>query len=1128
MSISFTCTSRKFVSVKAFFAFLLLLSGATAFAQITTSSISGLVVDPSGEPLIGVTVVAEHLPSGTRYGASTNATGRYFIPAVRVGGPFAVTATYTGYESVTREGIMTNLGVATNVNFEMLEAGNALSEVSVVASRNDIFSSDRTGTAQTFSREVVNSIPIIGSRSINDITKYNPNGDGRSFGAQDSRLNNFTIDGSVFNNGFGLGSESQAGGRTGSTAISLDAIEELQVNVAPFDVRQSGFVGSGINAITRSGNNDLQGSVYYMFRNNEPPHFAKDPIAAGNPVDIGQFQERILGARLGGAIIKNKLFYFVNYEQVRKTEPATSWVANGSTNPGQVTRVEKADLEELSDILRRNFGYETGPYEAFDNATNSDKFMARLDYNINDRNRLTLRYTHHNSVADVLISNSQSLGSGNRRTRFESMSYQNSGYLIGDNTRSIVAELNSTFGENLHNNFIIGYDLQNEDRQYKYNYPGNSNGLFPTIDILKDGATYISAGMDPFTPENQLNYGTFHVTNNVSVYKGNHTFVFGANYEYYKSNNNFFPGSHGVWIFNSFEDAKTALNAPNATVSPVNARFQYRYSALPEFASPLQVLQAHKFDLYAQDEYQITRNFRLSLGLRASIINFEDTGLSNPVVDDQQYTDPRLADPTNRDYRIFTGAMPKPNVLWEPRLGFNWNVKGKKATQIRGGTGIFTGRPPYVWVSNAIGNNGVLTGFIDQSNTNLYPFTPDPTRFRPETPTLPSTFDIATVDPNYKFPQVWKSVLAVDQKLPLAGIIASVELMYNKNVNAVNYFDANAKEPLKNFDGVDKRPQFHGSANNNRINANVSRAAVLTTTNEGYYQAATFKLELPSTRGVYAMAAYTRSEAKDIQSAGSIASGSWTGIRSVRGNNFPDLAFSDNDIPHRVVGLLGYRLEYGGRFGGATQISLGYVGTQSARINYTYNGDMNRDGINGNDLIYIPTAEELSSGAFKFEQFNQTYRDANGVNQTKTFTIADQQAAFEKFIQDDDYLRNRRGQYAERNGKLLPWLHQLDLSVVQEMFVYTGKKRNTIQLRADILNFGNLLNSDWGVGYRLRATSPLGYRSINANNEPVFRMVTYTPDASTNVPELLGDNLVRRATPFDVWTMQLGIRYIFD
>lgn len=1128
MSIAFTRTAFWAQPSKALIALLFLLSGATIFAQITNSSISGVVTDPSGEPLIGVTVVAEHMPSGTRYGAATNASGRYVIPAVRVGGPFTITATYTGYETVTREGIFTSLGVATNVNLELLETGTTLGEVSVVASRNDIFSSDRTGTAQTFSREVVNSIPVIGSRSINDITKYNANGNGRSFGAQDSRLNNFTIDGSVFNNGFGLGSEAQAGGRTGSTAISLDAIEEIQVNVAPFDVRQSGFVGSGINAITRSGNNELQGSVYYMFRNNEPPHFAKDPVAAGNPVTIGQFNEDIFGARLGGAIIKNKLFYFVNYEQVGKTEPATSWVANGSTTPGQVTRVEKADLEELSEILLRRFGYVTGPYEAFDNETSSQKFMARIDYNVNDRHRLTMRYTHHNSVADVLISNSQSLGSGNRRTRFESMSYQNSGYLIGDNTRSIVAELNSTFGSNIHNNFIVGYDYQNEDRQYKYSYPGNSNGLFPTIDILKDGATYISAGMDPFTPENLLNYGTFHVTNNLSVYKGNHTFVFGANYEYYKSNNNFFPGSHGVWIFNSFEDAKAALNSTDPNMSPVNARFQYRYSALPGFASPLQILKAHKFDLYAQDEYQVTRNFRLSLGVRASIINMEDTGLSNPVVDAQNYTDPRLSDPANRDYRIFTGAMPKTNVLWEPRLGFNWNVKGKKSTQIRGGSGIFTGRPPYVWISNAIGNNGVLTGFIDQSGTMNYPFTPDPTRFRPDTPMLPSTFDIAVIDPNYKFPQVWKNVLAVDQKLPFAGLIASVELLYNRNVNAVAYFDANAKEQLKTFNGPDTRPQYHGSSNANRINANVSRAAVLTNTNKGYYQAATFKLELPTTRGVYAMAAYTRSEAKDIQRAGSIASGSWTGIRSVRGNNFPDLAFSDNDIPHRVVGLLGYRLEYGGRFGGATQISLGYVGTQSARINYTYNGDMNRDGISGNDLIYVPTAEELANGAIKFEQFNRTYRDANNVQQTKTFTIADQQAAYEKFIQDDPYLNSRRGQYAERNGKLLPWLHQIDLSAVQEVFIYTGKKRNTIQLRADILNFGNLLNSDWGVGNRLRSTSPLGYRSINNNNEPVFRMVTYTPDASTNVPELLSDNLVKRATPFDVWTMQLGIRYIFE
>ncbi|MEZ4963969.1 MAG: carboxypeptidase regulatory-like domain-containing protein [Saprospiraceae bacterium] len=1104
-----------------------LLCGLSTFAQVTTSTITGLVTDSEGEGLVGATVVATHVPSGTRYGTATNALGRYTLPAVRVGGPFSVTVTYTGFEQEMRESIYTSLGTAANVDFQMREAGTALDEVTITANRSDIFSSERTGAATTFNKTLVTSLPAIGSRSINSITKYNPNGNGSSFGAQDSRLNNFTIDGSVFNNAFGLGTDAQAGGRTGSTAISLDAIEELQVNVAPFDVRQTGFVGSGINAVTRSGNNEFEGSVYAMYRKNDTSGVFNRTKIGDQKLTIGEFNEKIIGARLGGPIIKNKLFFFANAEIVRNTSPATTWVSSGSPLDGggsNVTRVEYQDLLDVSKFLSDNFGYATGPFENYDNETTSDKFLVRLDYNLNDRNKLTLRYTHHNSESDQLISNSSSLGRGTRRTNPNSMSYQNSGYIILDNTRSAVLELNTTISDNVHNTFLVGYDKQNEDRKYKGDF-------FPTIDIMKDNSTYISVGFDPFTPDNQLNYSTFHVTDNVSLYRDRHTFTFGANYEFYKSNNLFFPGSNGVYVFTSLDEFYAAAGSPVTSsnqTSPVDInRFQYRYSALPEFAKPLQVLKVHKIDLYAQDEYQVSNRFKLTYGVRAGLIKFEDTAIENPVVTDETFVDLN----GNRNYKINTGMMPDAKVLWEPRIGFNWDVTGKRSTQVRGGTGIFSGRPPYVWVSNQIGNNGVLTGFIDVSGSNQYGFTTDATIFNPDQPTLPSTFDIASTDPDYKFPQVWKNNLAVDQKLPF-GLVGSIELLYNKNINAVRYFDANMEPATGTFAGPDNRPRFPGSGLSGgaltsavRVNDDVSRAAVMTTTDEGYYFGATFKLEYPIKTGLYGMFAYTYSEAKDLMSAGSIASGSFTGARSYEGNNILRQAFADQDLPDRLVGILGYRLEYGGKFGGATQFSLGYtgetrgfnpgIGINTSRFTYRIAGDMNGDGVNDNDLMYVPTETEMSQMLFD---------DITSGGNT-LFTADEQRAAFNAFINQDEYLSTRRGQYAERNGAIFPMLHRFDLSVVQEFSIKIGKKRNSIQFRADILNFFNLIDSESGLGNNLVNDRPLVYRGVTADGQPRYQLARQTVDGQS---VLIRDSFTKSKTQFDVWTAQFGIRYTFE
>lgn len=1140
-----------FSSIKTLmFTALVVLFSNGLMAQVTSSSIGGVIKDKkSGETLIGASVVAVHVPSGTRYGSITNEDGRFFMPAVRVGGPYKVTVSFVGYKEQIQEGVFAALGTTANVNMVIASDEAILQEAVVTAERSSIFSGNRTGAASTVNSAQLSTLPTVGARSINDFTKYNTQGDGRSFNGQDARLNNITIDGSVFNNGFGLGNSAIAGGRTGSTAISLDAVEEIQVNVAPFDIRQSGFVGAGVNAVTRSGTNKISGSVYGSNRNQD--NVGK--TARGLPVTVTKFNEDILGVRLGGAIIQNKLFYFVNYERQRRVEPGTPYVANGSLNPGIPTRVLKADMDNMRTYMKDKFGYETGAYENFDYKTNSDKFLVRFDYNLNDFHKLTVRYSNHESITDAPISNSNSVGNGNRTNRTDglAMAFENSGYLIKDNTSSIVAELNSTFGSKLSNSFIASVNLQNEDRAYKA-------GVFPTIDILNNGSTYMSVGMDPFTPDNLLNYTTRQFTDNLRLYMGKNIFTVGASYERFTSNNSFFPGSNGAYVFNSLADFYSAADAYKANPSDTlkqNVKFQYRFSALPGRAAPLQKLGVNSFSLYGQIERQFTPRLNVTAGIRATNISFDQKdAITNGYILDSV----KLKDPFNNyaDVGLNTGLLPKAQWLFEPRLGFNFDVMGDKSFQIRGGTGVFTGRPPFVWVSNQIGNNGVLTSFIDQTGrfavdnkgNRINPFTPDPSVFVPASSEFSLakarslSYDLAITDAKYQFPQVWKTNIAADYKLPF-GIVASAEFMYNKNLNAVLYSNANLGAPIANgFSGPDTRPRFAGSAAgivnginvtlgptntsgaNARVVSNISNAIVMGTTDAGYNYLYSFKLEKTLNRTWGGMVGYTRQVTKDLMSAGSTASGSFNGVFQSQGPNALPLAFSDYDIPHRVVGYASYRVGAGNfkPLGGDLVISTGFTAAQSARYSYTIAGDMNGDGVSNNDLLFVPAkASDLIFASNRVATTNTT------------FTPEQQTAAFEAFIQQDPYLSSRRGQYTERNAGLLPWLGRMDLSaaltVATKLF---GDDKGSIQFRIDVTNFGNLLNSNWGVGQRLTGGQALAFAGLGGadGKTPVYRLNTQivtNPDGS-NSTYLLRNTTVNNNSLSDVYQIQFGVRVSFN
>lgn len=1095
---------------------LIILLSALGHAQVTSSAMSGIVRSNKGEALPGATVEIVHKPTGTKYFSTSDFDGGYAAQGLRPGGPYTVKVTYIGYKTTEITDINVGLGNNLTINITIDEEPNALQEVVVSTKSKGNFNKGRTGASQQFSNREIAAVPVLGARSINSVTKYNANaGSNGTFGGQDSRLNNFTIDGSVFNNGFGLGSDSQAGGRTGSTAISLDAIEQLQVNIAPYDVRQSGFLGSGINAVTRSGTNEIEGSVYTSTRNNK-----KDFIGthAGDvTIKPGKFEETIWGARIGAPIIKDKLFFFGNFETIDNVSPATNWTSTGSPQPsGQVSLPTYTEMQTLSNFMKDKFGYDTGAWENYDSSKESKKFLTRIDWNINDNHKLTARYVFHNSSSDQLTSNSNSLGFGNRTNSGLAMSFKNSGYTILDNTRSIVLELNSKLSNSWYNNFIGGYDKQIEDRGLI------GGGLFPTIDIKQGAATYISVGLDPFTQGNKLSYSTLHFTDNLTKTIGKHSLVFGANFEYFKSSNLFFSGSNGVYIFNSLTDFYAAANesaanggAPSTATITSPARFQYRYSALPGGAEPMQILKSNKVDLYAQDEMKLSDRFKLTVGLRASRVWYGDTALENPAITAMTFANGE---------KFNTGDMPDPAYLFEPRVGFNLDLNGNTSTIIRGGSGIFTGRSPGVYLSNQIGNNGILTGFVDVSGAALaaggYGFTPRPAEyFTPSTPTAPSSYDLSFNDKKFKSPQVWKTTMAVDQKLPF-GFTGTVEGILQKNINAISYYNANFDGPVGTFSGTDNRPRYSRNDAGTRVNDNVSNGIVLTNSDEGYFYSTTFKLEYPYQKGLWGSFAYTHSNATDLMSPGSVASGSWTSARSVNGNNDLDVSNSNNNTPNRLVGVIGYRIEYGKGLGGATSINLGYIGEQASPFTYTYSGDMNGDRVSGNDLLYVPnSASELTFAPLVVSS------TVNNVTTTRTYTQDEQRAAFDAYINQDKYLRSRRGQYAQRNESTLPMLHRLDLSISQDIYIKIAGKKNTFQFRADILNFTNMVNKDWGLSQRATNPNVLAYSNTTAANVPIYTLATQTDPNGNRY--LIKDTFQKNSSTSDVWQAQFTLRYIF-
>ena len=1075
----------------------LLLYCASVFGQgITTGSLEGRVTDENSQPLVNAAVLAVHLPSGTQYGAVTRADGRYTILGMRVGGPYSVRASFLGYSDDQIEDVSVALGNAIQVNFQLKEIIFELAEGTVYGESDAIFNANRTGAATSVPNIVIQTLPTI-NRTLSDLIRLTPQYKNGSFVGQNNFLNNFTVDGSSFNNSFGIAG--QPGERTGVAPISIDALEQIQVNIAPYDVRQANFVGAAVNMVTKSGTNEFKSSAYYQTRN----HAFVGNKAAGSTFDPGTFHFNLGGINLSGPLVKDKLFYFVSFEKENYRRPATTFIANdGTMNAGgNVTRVLKSDLDELSNFLSTNFGYNTGAYDGYDFNTEATRFIVKLDYNVDIKNKISVRYNHLDSKSDQFIANHNVLGNGYRRGSINSLNFQNSNYAIVENIRSIIAEWNSVLSDNLSNNMIVGYRFHDESRD-------NPEKLFPFVDILKDGATYTSFGTEPFSSYSSLTYSTFQFQNNLSLFLKDHTLLFGLNIERYKSEDCFFPGAQSVYVYNSLEDfytdANDYLTNPNRTVSPVNLlRFQYRYSNIPGKDVPYQPLKVFYSGIYVQDKWNITDYFGLTVGFRVDMPFFGNTGYENKQAEGLVFRDEN-----GKDVKYSTSKLPNAKPLYSPRVGFIWDVFKNNETRLRGGSGIFTGQPAYVWISNQIGNNGVLTGYerLDGSASSpLYsrPFNPNPDAYKPGNITgdPASFYELALTDPDFKFPQIWRTNLGIDQKLPF-GVVGSVDFIYDKDVNGIYYINANLPAPDSYFAGPDNRPRW----SSNRINGNISNAVVLKNQNKGYAWNIAATLEKTFNKGFYGKAGYSYGISKNTVDPTSIASASWGYNPHSGDSNNPGVSFSVNCPDHRFFSALSYTNEYF-KFG-STTFSLFIESITGGRSYYVYAGDMNGDLGPNNDLIYIPKD--------KSEMFFQEY-----TSDGKTYTVQAQQDAWDKYIQQDKYLSKRRGKYAERNGVILPAITRLDFSVEQEFSPKLFGKKHGISLRLDIFNLTNMLNSDWGVAQVLQPNLPLFARGVDSQGRPVFQL-----RAINN--ELISKSFVHTASLADVYKMQLSVKWMFN
>jgi len=1031
-------------------------------AQVTTSSLTGTVSN-SQESLIGATIKATHQPTGTVYGASTNADGRFTISNMRVGGPYKIDVSYIGFQSLTFNEIYLKLGEAFILNMKLTETGRQLDEVVIVASRSEILNSKRTGAATNIGREQIQTLPTI-NRSLQDFTRLTPQagGNSNSFGGVNNRFNNITIDGEVNNDVFGLSSSGTPGGQASTQPISLDAIQEIQVVLAPYDVSQGNFTGAGVNAITRSGTNTFEGSAYFFGRNESTT--GKNVLTGARSAN---FTDNQYGFRIGGPLVQNKLFFFMNAEIGRRVAPL-------SNNAGETgAAISLATAKQIADVTNSRYGYDVGSFTSQDIARENDKFFAKLDWNINDKNQLTARYNYIDAFDDNITRSGTFFNFGNNAYKFRNK--QNVG----------IVELRTKINNKLSNNLILGYTRIRDKRDTEGN-------LFPSVTINNiDGISSNSAefGSQRSSVANQLDQDILEITDNLKISIGKHNLTLGTHNEFFSFRNLFINNLNGRWTFNNLNDYlnNAAPRQVQATVSRITGN-----------PSPAAEFDAAQLGFYAQDEFEAAKGLRLTLGLRMDLPIFGDKPLKNPLIET-----------SFPGYR--TDRTPSTKPLLAPRLGFNYDVFGDRTLQFRGGTGIFTGRVPFVWLSNQYGNSGMLFKTVDVLGTAnpALRFIADPNN-QAAAGAGSNRAEVNLVSEDFKIPQVFRTNLASDFKLPY-GIIATLEGIYTKTINNVVYSDINLVpnsgsrlNPLLSG-GADARLTYGAKVDN----PNFTNVVLLDNSNKGHTYSLTAQLQKTFNSGLSAMIAYTNTEAKSVNDgSSSTALSNWEFVQQVNNPNNPNLATSNFQTRHRVIGSLGYNISYGKSKLFNTGVALFYTGISGQPFTYLYNGDLNGDGRFSNDLLFVPSTQ----ADIKLLPLN-----ASGSN--PALTTAQQWTTLDAFIENDPYLRTKRGQYTDRNGAEVPFQHSFDLRISQDFGGVIKGTKNKIQFTFDVFNVGNLINKDWGKSYFV--------------TNQALTLVNYVPNAN---PANAGFTFRAPSTgvgyqtsPFSsAWSGQFGVRYIFN
>ena len=1059
---------------------------------VTTSAINGFVVSSTGgAPIEDATIVAVHVPSGTQYRTIVRQGGAYSLPNLRVGGPYQVTAAFIGFQPHTEENVQLSLGQTFRLDFRLEPQVVELEEIAVTGERDEVMDAGRTGAATYITQRQVEVLPSI-KRSTRDLTRLDPRSDGNfAFAGRNWLYNNVSLDGSYFNNPFGL-DDPAPGGQTNAEPVPYDAVEQVQVSLAPFDVREGGFTGANINTVTKSGTNDLRGSIYTFGRNEEllGNDIRGQPVVA-NP-DLKFIQS---GISLSGPLIRDKLFFFVNGELERTDDPGSNFVAStgGSSGLG-ISRVDETTMNAIRDRMMTEYNYDPGLFEGYIHETNNDKVIAKLDWNVNPSNVLSLRYNFLDAKRDLpphpFVLSFANTGRGPNSS---SLPFQNSGYAINNQLHSFALELNSR-SPGFANRFFASYNRFRDFRE-PFSEP------FPTIEIGEGGVTYTTIGHEPFSIHNILDQDVWQFTNNFTLFRGRHSLTFGANFETFGFFNSFNIFRNGVFFLPappvSIGTTFSSLNEFFTATDPNNPdQIDFR-SFIGGGLFKGENIDVGQLGFYAQDEFLVSDRFNLTAGVRVDFPMYFTDPVDNPFSRSLTALD-KNRQPETVDQSDLPGSKP----LFSPRVGFNWNVDGQRRTQVRGGTGIFSGRVPFVWVGNVISNPGANPNLPDAFNP-----TPD-TVFTSDDAILQRSFDVNAMVSDFKWPQTWVSDVAIDQELG-AGFLGTLELIYGNDINNVFVRNADLVAPVRTL--PDGRP-FYGGFGNNELNPDGGAGIyVIDNTSDGYNFNVTAQLRKAFEFGLSGTVGYSFTQAKNNLKSTEIASVLWQN-QPVQGDpNNPEVSFSEFGQRHRIVAGATYSKAWSQSL--RTQVGLfvevaegnRFSGAGGNRYSFIYSGDVNGDGAGGNDLIFIPS-----------EQSEIVFTDC-ATTCGSNVTPQQQWDAFNAFIEQDKYLSSHRGEIAERSGAVNPWYNNVDLRILQD-FSFGNVTRHTFQLSVDVLNVGNLISSDWGVRKVANpaATSPLTLTGFDSSGAPTFN---FTGPAATYIDD---------PSVFSRWRAQLGLRYFFQ